>query len=223
MKTCLSLVVAVAACLTFTSMASAQRGPGGPGGFGRGMGGLGLLRMEEVQKELGITDDQKSSITKLQEDLRGERPQGRPSEEERAKLREQMEARATKENEELAKVLKPEQLKRLHEIKLQVAGWAALANPEVSKELAITDEQKEKITKLTEESRAAMRGLFAGGSGGADGSREKIAEARKAADEKYAAVLTDDQKKKFEELKGAKFTMPEGGRRPGGRGRPENN
>ncbi len=61
--------------------------------------------------------------------------------------------------------------------------------------------------------------------------REQMEKARKETEEKMAAVLTDAQKKKLEELKGAKFEFPErgfggpgGGQGPGGGrpGRPRN-
>lgn len=74
--------------------------------------------------------------------------------------------------------------------------------------------------------------LFQGGN--REGIREKMQEMRKEAEGKVLAVLTGDQKKKFEEMKGEPFEMPQrtrtrgGGRRGGGgqgegggRGRPQ--
>src|SRR5207302_11033740 len=46
------------------------RGPAGAGGMRGGLGGLMLLRSEVVQKDLALTDDQKDSITKLQDKAR---------------------------------------------------------------------------------------------------------------------------------------------------------
>lgn len=163
-----------------------------------------------------------------------DQPRRQISDEDRARFREQAEARAKKEREELAKILKPDQLKRLNEIYLRVAGTAALNDSEVAKQLEISDEQKEKLGKVREEAmtsnREEMRELFQ------SGDREKIqarmAEIRKATDEKILAVLTDEQKKKFEDMKGKPFELPEGalrgafgggaGRRGGGN-RPGNN
>ena len=179
--------------------------------------------MEVVQKDVGLTDDQLAAVKKLQEELRptGGRPQGQPSDEERQKLREQFEARATKERDELAKILKPEQQKRLTGIYVQQAGTAAIGDPEVSKELGISDEQKAKLRTIREETAASMRGLFGGGEVDREANRTKFNDLRKSSEEKVLAVLSDDQKKKLEELKGKKIDLPEGGGR--GRGRPNNN
>jgi hypothetical protein len=258
---------------------------GGPGrggfGFGGGFGGfgginrLGLLRIEAVQKELELTEEQLTAIQKLQEELRpnfggdrGRRPggdgerrrrgdkgakdnneanlgrsadffvqqdnegrRGRPmfTEEQLEEFRKQAEERAKQEREKLAAILLPNQVKRLNEIYIQVAGVNALNDAEVAKELEITDEQKEKFAKVREENGAAMRELFQPG-GDREQAFAKMQELRKTGDEKLLAVLTDAQKAEFEEMKGEKFEMPEGafgrgfggrgGRRPGG-DRPE--
>src|SRR6478735_4825343 len=75
MRSLLRLTFGVA--LVFCLAASAQAQPGGRGGFG-GFGGggskLGLLRIEAVQKELGLTEEQIASIKKLSDELR---PMGR--------------------------------------------------------------------------------------------------------------------------------------------------
>lgn len=270
MRSAAKYMFGVALVLCVASMALAQ--PGGQRGgqrggfgFGGGFGGFGganrlaLLRIEEVQKELGLTEDQIASINKLQEELRpmgrggrgggGEgQPRrrrggdnnpdvrvngperffvqaqgGRPqfSEEDRARFREEAAARAKKEREELAKILKPEQLKRLNEIYIQQAGVAALQDDEVAEQLKITDEQKEKFAKVREENQSAMRELFqdAGPDGDREAMRTKMTELRKQNEEKTLAVLTDAQKKQFEEMKGKKFDMPENAGRGGfGRG-----
>jgi len=151
------------------------------------------------------------------------RQRGQLSEEDRARFRAQAEERAKKEKDELAKILKPEQVKRLREIYIQVAGTSALSDSEVAAELKITDEQKQKISKAREESFAGMRELFTGG-GDREAARTKMEEMRKKADASVLAVLTEDQKKQFEEMKGKKFDLPEGALR-GGRqgGRPAQN
>jgi len=238
------------------SMAQAQPG-GGRGGFGGGFGGFGasrlaLLRIEAVQKELDLTEDQIASIRKLSEELRpmgrggeggqrrggrrggGDNPdarvgnadrffvqaqpgRGQFSDEDRAKMREEAAARAKKEREELAKILKPEQLKRLTEIYIQQAGLAALQDADVAEKLKISAEQKEKMAKLREEQGAAMRELFSP-DGDREAARTKMADLRKQTDEKTLAVLTEDQKKQFEEMKGKKFDMPENAGRGGAGG-----
>jgi hypothetical protein len=99
--------------------------------------------------------------------------------------------------------------------------------------LKITDDQKKKATEVTTANREAITALMTelrGGAGNAGGrgnftplteeQQAKVTEARKKNDEKLMAILTADQTKKLEELKGKPFTMPENafGRGGGGRG-----
>ena len=220
------------------------RGGAGGGGFG-GRGGSGgsmfggrgggdmtmtLLRIEAVRTELEISPDQEEALTKMQEQGRPERPDGdfrNMSEEERteffSKMRKQAEERNAKMKEQLEEVLFPEQLERLQEINIQLQGIAALRNADVAKELKITEAQKKELEEvqagLMEKMREGMRELFTGG-GGREGMREKIEEMRDDMEGDVLDVLTSDQKKKFEEMKGEKFEMPEGsfGRGRGGQG-----
>ena len=244
--------------------ALAQPPGGGRGGQGGGRGGMMmmgggggggvmsmfmLLRNEKVQGEIKITDEEKAALEKAGEKIREmSAPAGGGggfqnfrdmSEEERAKMMEEMQARMKKAGEaareELEGILPPEKLSRLLGIFIQNSPMQqVLTNPLVVDELALTDEQKEKVTKagteMMEEMRAAMTELFSGGGGGDRAAMQtKMEEFRKKGEEKYLAVLTDDQKKKLEELKGAEFKLsPEelgrgmfGGRGqggPGGRG-----
>ena len=218
------------------------RGGAGGGGFGgRGGGGgsmfggrgggdmtMTLLRVEAIRTELEISPDQEEALTKMQEQGRPERPDAdfrNMSEEERTefftKMRKQAEERNTKMKEQLEEVLFPEQLERLQEINIQLQGIAALRNPEVAKELKITDAQKKELEEvqagMMEKMREGMRELFTGG-GGREGMREKIQKMRDDMEGDVLDVLTSDQKKKFEEMKGEKFEMPEGAFGRGGRG-----
>jgi len=220
------------------SVALAQPGRGGfgmRGGFGGGNNLLYLAMNEAVQKEIEVVDDQKAEINKLSEEIRGQRQQGeRPnfremSEEDREKYIAQMRERSAKEaktaNAKLEEILLEHQMKRLKEIALQQRGTSALTDPEVAKELKITDAQKKKLEEVSTANRESMgtrmRELFQGGN--REGIREKMQEMRKEADGKVLAVLTGEQKKKFEEMKGEAFEMPRrtftrgGGRRGGGR------
>ena len=218
------------------------RGGAGGGGFG-GRGGAGgsmfggrgggdmtmsLLRIEAVRTELEISPDQEEALTKMQEQGRPERPNAdfrNMSEEERTefftKMRKQAEERNTKMKEQLEEVLFPEQLERLQEINIQLQGIAALRNADVAKELKITDAQKKELEEvqagMMEKMREGMRELFTSG-GGREGMREKIEKMRADMEGDVLAVLTSDQKKKFEEMKGEKFEMPEGSFGRGGRG-----
>ncbi|TWU63123.1 MULTISPECIES: Spy/CpxP family protein refolding chaperone [Crateriforma] len=205
-------------------------GPGGPGGFGGRGGGPGgggmlqLLRIDEVRTELDLMDDQVQTLEKvgrdIVEEMRGDMPNFRDmSDEERreafAKMQEMREKVEKKTREQLEEVLFPEQYDRLKQINIQVQGINALRDAEVVKELGLSDEQKEKIRKVGENLRDGIQEKIAEAreSGDRDKMREAMQEAFAGMQEKLEtetlAVLTSEQKKKFEEMKGKPFEMPE--------------
>lgn len=223
------------------------RGPGGMmGGMGGGGGVLSLLRMEEVRKELQIDESQTKKLEEISTALREAMPRldfaglRDLSDEERTKKMEEFQkgmAEATKKQEaKLDDILDPDQSSRLMGLLVQRENVrAVLSYDKVAAAITLTDEQKTKLTTIDRESRNAMRPRGAGGAGGERPDftqiREQMEKARKETEEKMSAVLTDAQKKKLEELKGAKFEFPErgfggpgGGQGPGGGrpGRPRN-
>jgi hypothetical protein len=222
-------------------------GPGGGfqgrgGGFAMGMGGRGvgdmkmrLLRVEEVKTELEVSPAQDDAIEKLmmqmgerlREQFGGDRPDFRNMNEDEQreffdKMRKQAEERAAERDSQLEEVLLPQQLERLDQIALQRLGVQALEDEEVAGKLKITDTQKQKMTEVQESLRERMREAFQGG-GGRENIRETFGKIREEIEKELLAVLTSDQQKQFEEMKGEKFDMPEGalgafGRGPGGPG-----
>jgi Spy/CpxP family protein refolding chaperone len=215
------------------------RGPGGPGGGPGGPGGgpggrprRGDNNNNNNNNGAGITAPAQWLFVAMQEPQAGQ-ARGRggftpPTPEQMAEFEKQRVERAREERAELAKILLPHQIKRLNEIYVQQAGVNALQDEEIASELKISDAQKAKLAEVREANRAAsqeqMRALFQGGGGGGGGDRDamraKFEEVRKAADAKLLAVLSTEQQKKFEELKGKPFTMPENAGRggPGGPG-----
>ena len=100
------------------------------------------------------------------------------------------------------------QQKRSLEIYLQVNGPVALTDEPIAKALAITDEQKGKLETALNESRAKSREAFQDFQSLSDEERaKKSEEITKARDESLLAVLTDEQKKQFEEMHGAKLEV----------------
>jgi Spy/CpxP family protein refolding chaperone len=190
----------------------------GRGGFGAFGGPAMLLRNEQVQEELKLTDDQK---TKLEEALRPQRGEGfRPgqdlSAEERRELRERFAERREQQEKQINEILTSDQQKRLRQIQLQQRGLAALLDEEVAKEVGVSEEQQNQIREVLRAQAAEQREL------GRDASREDRQRLRQQTEEKALAVLTTEQKAKFEELKGEpadiRLGRPGFGRRPGGRG-----
>lgn len=224
-------LVCAAVCLAMATTAMAQgqgqgrggrggRGGGFGGGFGGGGFGMSLSRIvgiEEVQKELKITDEQKTKLDAIRAEARQGGGGGggggfgnfqNMSEEERNKLFEEMRKQGEERNKKVEAVLNDDQNKRAKEILLQVRGNSALADPEVAKGLALTEDQVASVKTIGEESGKQMRELFQpGGGGDREEARKKMEELRKNTDEEYLNVLTDEQKAKFAAMKGAKFDI----------------
>ncbi|MBI1309813.1 hypothetical protein GC176_00790 [bacterium] len=142
----------------------------------------------------------------------------------------------------LSEFLSEDQIKRLDQIALQQRGLRALTDDDTGKKLGISAEQKTKIEAVFAASDEARRQMFQGGRGGDQNGdnqqggrggrgnfdpaafaamREKMEEARKKTETDVLAVLTDAQKKQFDEMKGAPFELNFGGfggGRPGGFG-----
>ena len=145
-----------------TSMAQpgGRGGAGGRGGFG-GFGGGGqrgggltqLVMNEAIQKEIELEDFQLEGIELAMEEL--ERPQldfrglrELDEDERREKMtefRETMTEFSKKQEEAIADVLSEDQIKRVREIEVQIAGVRAVQIPRVEEELDLTKTQKEKV------------------------------------------------------------------------------
>jgi Spy/CpxP family protein refolding chaperone len=229
MKSRVLAVAAILAVILMTAPAFAQRqGGGGFRGFGGGFGfggfggGIaGLLQIEEVRKEVELLDDQWAQVQKINEDARAAREQGggfdreafqNLSEEEREKrmteLREQFQKRAQETEAKVKEVLLPHQTERLEQLALQRQGVRALATEDLQGKLAFTDEQKKKIATIQEAQERFRAAFQRGGNNNQEGARPNFEEMRAQQQKDEAdmlAVLTDEQKKKFEELKGEAF------------------
>ena len=206
-------------------------GGGGPGGGfgGRGMGGmgmggamqlLGMLRIEEVRKEVNVSTEVYEAIqTKQREAMSGLAGLRDASEEERAKIMKDMN---TKAQELLDEAVEPTGMKRLLGLLVQQQGNSAATNELIAKEIGLKEDGvkalTEAITKASEEGRTKMREMFTGGAPDREKMTELMADMKKKTDAAVDEKLTADQKKALEALKGEKFTFPEGGFGFGGPG-----
>ncbi len=214
------------------------------GGRGRGMGGgMGggpamLLRSEDVQKDIKLTDEQKEKLktfqTKVQEDMQAMRGPD-VDQEKRQELGKKI---ADDTAKFLKEALTDEQNKRLKEISLQNTvknnPGALATSEEYATALKITDDQKTKIKEIADQARKDRQEVMGGGGGGGGGGQrrqpptpeqqKKLDALSKEAGDKIMEVLTADQKKSLQEMEGKPFegkfpTFGGGGRRGGGGGR----
>ena len=169
-------------------LASQQENPspavmGGGGGGGR-RGGPLVMR-DDVQKELGLSDEQMAEIEGLLGESEGEAPANGASEWE--------------------DVMDGGQRARYRELSLQRAGLRALAQDDVAKELGLSTKQAAAIEEAIEAGRPQR------GEGGFD--RESFMKLREEMNEKIMDVLTDAQKAKWEGMLGDEFEFQR--RQPG--------
>jgi Spy/CpxP family protein refolding chaperone len=213
--------------LVVTSVIAQRPQPGGPGGFGGQMGIAQLVTNKSVQEELKLTEDQiakfKTASDEVRTKFKADLDKARESKDFKA-MGDVMKSM----NEESSKVmtklmddtLKPDQVKRIKQIELQVAGTRALAsNAEVQKTLKLSESQIGEIKAINEEAQKDKQELFK--SAGMDREKFKEVQAKskeidKDASEKSISKLSPEQKKQWIDMTGPKFELKMGGpMRPG--------
>jgi hypothetical protein len=217
MRLCkLALVFGVVALLASPVLAQ-------PGGGRGGMGGPGqLLRIEKVQKDLGLDKDAvtkvEDAIKKVQEDNKDDVAKLRDRDtkpEERAEIAKKLN---TAYEKGLKDVLTEKQQKRLKQIQRQIAGFAIFQDEEVQKTLKLSDEQKDKVKEINKDLDKEMADLRGGGFSAE--TFAKMATLRKDAMTNAMKVLTDDQKKQMKDMTGEPLELTPQDLFPGRGGKP---
>ena len=258
------------AALLMTTTAFAQRGGGDRGGqrggfqrgggqragnfqmMGRQRGGMqseaNLLRRQDVQTDIKLTDEQKTQLEALRaemetamrarfEGLRGSRGDGGNSggggaverrNFDMTAIRAEMEKAQKEANAKIKGILTPRQWSRLGQIKVQLAGARAVMDEDIEKKLELKASQKLKISKLNDSLNEANRQIRQNARANSVDAADMNAEIEK--NNKYfaselAKILTADQLKTLEQMKGEPFKADPnvqqagfGGRRGGGGG-----
>ncbi len=217
MKLVRNIVVICAAAL-LASAAFAQGGQGGRG-FGRMMGadptGTFLLQRPDVQKDLNITDDQKTKLQALQEKARSDMTEIRQNANgDPQAMRDGMMKYMAQMQKDVAAVLTKDQATRLKEINIQLAGTTAATFPDVQKDLGLSADQIAKIKDLQSKQQEANMALFQKVRDQEITREEMQASMKKNTDTFNAEVgkiLTDDQKAKLKTMGGKEFKQDTGG------------
>ncbi len=96
----------------------------------------------------------------------------------------------------------------MEQIHLQRQGVRALADPKVEKALRLTQEQKDKLKTVAADEAKEVRMLFSPrGQNSFQQALAKVPQVRRAAVQKGVALLTDGQKKTWQELIGEPFQL----------------
>jgi hypothetical protein len=210
MRKLMAWALAIGVAVLVPDTASAQ-------GRGQGRGVVGvisgirvLLVNEGVQKELKLTDDQKTKVQELaqseSEKMRELRLGG--GQPDRDKLREAQKAVEEATEKFVKETLTPEQQKRLKQLRYQQQGVRAFTYPDVQKALKLTDEQKDKVKTLAldyDKELPELRPQRGGGGGNFQEMMQKRQALRKDYVTKAQALLTDEQKKEWKDLTGEPF------------------
>ena len=163
----------LAASVGLTQEPKVVQGRGGSGGlFGGPGGGFGasnsmLLAMPEVQKELGLDDDQKGLLQDMQADMMEQTRSAfgnfdfqefqKLDREERQKRmeegRKKFEELGKKSDEMVATILEPKQAERLNQLRLQRDGVNSFTRPEVADKIGLSQERRKKVQEILESMR----------------------------------------------------------------------
>ena len=178
------------------------------------LGAAVVVFRDKVMEELKVSDDQREKLMRLAlEQLMQTGPfldtlkEGGPEREK--KLNEHRKEAREKLAKNLEDVLEPEQRNRLRQITLQQEGSFVLGREDVRKDLKITQEQMKQFVAITEELHKKAEALVKQVQSGADPNeiRPKIEQLRKDQGKKLEAVLTDAQKKQWQDLLGPPFEL----------------
>jgi hypothetical protein len=177
------------------------------------MGGFGsfemLLQNPDVGKELKLAPDQLPKIGEMMRSIRDRHKQEfaefRTLDAEKRKAL--MKAISDQTVHELATVLKPEQLRRLKQLRCQAQGLQAFFDPVVEQVLNLTAGEKEKIKSLADDLQDDIRAALQAYQGDFRGGMKKIGELRRGAVDKAVALFTVEQRKTWKELTGPPFEL----------------
>ena len=223
-------ITALAAVLIASSGTALAQG-GGRGGrmMGGAGGGLGMLLIAEVQREIKMTPEQIAKVEAKQQEVRdafqaafpggggGGGAQITPEErQKRAAKQQELQSKAVGE------ILDATQLTRFRQLELQQQGALALARKEVATELKLTEDQIKQIagiqSQLDTDRRAAFQGVDFQNMSDEERTKlmTKMQDLQKAAGAKVAALLTEAQATQWKTMQGTPFTFPAPtfGRRP---------
>lgn len=216
-----ALVFVLGAALLTAAFAQAPGGRRRPG-IMRGSF-LGLLSLENVQKELELSEDQIAKVREIGQKLRTEMREqwaGLREIEDRQKRRAKMTELGNQLDEkahgQIREVLAAEQMMRLYQIRLQVRGAVfGLNNAWIAERLKLTDDQKKKAAELDKATQEKTFDAFSGLRNlSQEQRREKMAEVREKlrkirsdANQQALGLLTAEQKKAFRKLKGEKLEL----------------
>jgi hypothetical protein len=177
--------------------------------WSQGIGPAKLIRSKEVQQELKVDGGQVRRITAISKIKDGRHregltklsqlPEGTARGNKMLELSRQLDDDFSKS---IAGILNPEQSRRFEQLQIQRLGAGALMEPLVEKALKLTDDQKAQILAINEELARSLFSRFPAPAHVVGEGSEFVSNARRRAMDSAIAVMTDDQKNTWANLRG---------------------
>ena len=167
---------------------------------------LSLATFSEVQKELKLTPDDSKKIDEQLSKV-GEEVQGvfQDAGGDFGKLQVAITKINVKADGDYLKTLTPDQSKRLKQLFVQFDGAGVMVRDDFATDIGLTDDQKAKVSKLQTDQGKKIADLFQSGGGDPSSMAPEMKKLQDQFKVELTGVLTADQKKKLEEMKGAAF------------------
>lgn len=162
---------------------------------------LMLLRQKSVQDDLKLSSDEVQKIRGFSRAQwnRAKALASAPDPERKAKFGEM----AAENHAFINKTLTQPQQQRLREIAYQVAGLLYITQPDIAKELNLTDDQKRQLAERQQDARKDLVDLMH--SEKLDDALKTYKERREAVRAQAGRILTDEQRDKWKHMKGEPF------------------
>lgn len=165
---------------------------------------LRLLHYETVVKDLNLTPSQIEALNKADEKYEADLVKlrsGAAVAQSRSEYKEAIDNIGKQIAPALVVALDGRQMSRLKEIGIQYLGVAVLAKPSVANPLGLSDAQKQRLKDLYDDRADQLRSSRA--------RTTTLSEFRKQFDEKMMAILTPEQKTRFEAMSGKTIDLSE--------------
>jgi hypothetical protein len=170
-----------------------------------------MIFRDKVQEELKLSDEQKKMLEKRLQDTHQDTMQlfQKLADKEPEEREKELHAYREKAQENLTAflqgLLQEEQSKRLRQVMLQRDRlFALLGNAEITKELEITDKQRQQFGEVAQQMHKKIEPLMKEAQKGGNPQEigPKIRKIRKEQEERIEALLSDAQKKQWKEILG---------------------
>ena len=170
-----------------------------------------FVSRDKVQADLKLSDDQKHKLREtmtgyVQETMKVQQLSGA----ERKQAMNSLRQKSYKQLELFLKeILTPEQLKRFAELKLQYDMPMIMLQPDIVKELNITDEQRQQFMTLIQEMQKVVAPLIQASRSGGNPHEilAKVTKLRLDCQGKIEALLSDAQKTQWKEMTGTPLVI----------------